>query len=254
MRFSGFLFLVLGALLSGFFALASTESKANAASEADTHATGNRPVVAELFTSQGCSSCPPADAVAAKLAQNPNIIVVSRPVTYWDRLGWKDTLAKEENTTLQQRYAYKGFAKAGVYTPQIVIDGSAAEVGSREARVRSLIKKAQQRPALADIDVTTDAEGNIIVNVSGESKIDAKVSLLALSREEIVSVGRGENNGRKLRYTNVLKYESTLGRWDNGPKSFMIEPAAVNIPGADCYAVIVREGQAGPILAAEYIS
>ena len=96
------------------------------------------PVVIELFTSQGCSSCPPADRLLATLARDPGVIAVSRPVTYWDRLGWKDTLAREENTRRQYAYAAR-FRRDGVYTPQAVVDGRYQTVGSdREALVALL--------------------------------------------------------------------------------------------------------------------
>ena len=95
------------------------------------------PVLVELFTSQGCSSCPPADRLAARLAPEPGVVVISRPVTYWDRLGWKDTLARPENTDLQRAYARRTLAgRNGVYTPQTVVDGEFGAVGSQESRLR----------------------------------------------------------------------------------------------------------------------
>ena len=91
----------------------------------------DEPVLLELFTSQGCSSCPPADALAEKLATDPSLVVIARPVTYWDRLGWKDTLAPEVNTALQQAYARRGLAgQNGVYTPQLVVDGRRDPAGA----------------------------------------------------------------------------------------------------------------------------
>ena len=105
----------------------------------------NKQVLAELFTSQGCSSCPPADAFLAKLAREPGVIAISRPVTYWDRLGWKDSLARSANDRLQRRYAARGLPGSGVYTPELVINGSAATIGSRSVSARSLIAQAQVR-------------------------------------------------------------------------------------------------------------
>ena len=102
--------------------LGTTAEKATSAAT-DRH----HPVLLELFTSQGCSSCPPADRLAERLTKEPGLLVISRPVTYWDRLGWKDTLAREENTQLQRAYAARGLAgENGVFTPQIVIDGNRA--------------------------------------------------------------------------------------------------------------------------------
>ena len=109
-----------------------------------THALG-QPVLVELFTSQGCSSCPPADRFASTLARDSDLVVIARPVTYWDRLGWKDTLAREANTDLQRDYSRRGLAgRNGVYTPQMVVDGVLGAVGSRERDVRQQIALARE--------------------------------------------------------------------------------------------------------------
>ena len=102
------------------------------------------PVAVELFTSQGCSSCPPADALIEKLAKEPNIIAITRPVTYWDNMGWKDTLGREANTALQRSYAARGGEGSGVYTPQAMVQGEAAAVGSSEAKLRRLCAAEKQ--------------------------------------------------------------------------------------------------------------
>ncbi len=102
------------------------------------------PVAIELFTSQGCSSCPPADAALARLAQDPGVVAITRPVTYWDALGWKDTLAREENTRLQRGYAARQQSHS-VYTPEAVVQGEAGTVGSREAEVRRMVAAAAAR-------------------------------------------------------------------------------------------------------------
>ena len=117
------------------------------------------PVVAELFTSQGCSSCPPADAVAARLARDPGVLVISRPVTYWDRLGWKDSLGREENTRLQRQYGDRAFGGANIYTPQVVVDGRAQAVGSQEAKVRGLLATAAAVRRKAGLSVRIAASG-----------------------------------------------------------------------------------------------
>src|ERR1700709_181571 len=104
-----------------------------------------RPVVVELYTSQGCSSCPPADALIGKLAQRPGVLAITLPITYWDMLGWKDTLATDANTRRQKAYA-AAMGHGGVYTPQIVIDGVTDVVGSRAANVEAAI--AQRRAML----------------------------------------------------------------------------------------------------------
>ena len=210
--------------------------------------TSDQPAVVELFTSQGCSSCPPADRLAARLVRDPDLLVVTRPVTYWDRLGWKDTLALPENTELQRAYAAKGRKGAGVYTPQMVVDGGDGDVGSRENAIRALVAAARtaDRPDL----VVSDADGAKTVTISGKTDHMTTVSLLALSSHERVQVGRGENGGRLLDYTNVLKSETPLGSWRGGTESYRLTDAMLSQPGADRYAVIVRYPQTGRIVAA----
>lgn len=210
----------------------------------------NRTVI-ELFTSQGCSSCPPADMLAKRLAKDDSLLVISRPVTYWDRLGWKDTLARPENTALQRSYASKGNAGSGVYTPQIVVNGGEGVVGSREGDIRSIVRRA--RSAGPEILVDRDDMGQVIVTISGKSRHMASVSLLALSSSETVQVGRGENGGRQLHYTNVVKAEKTLGSWIGEPISFPISPMSLNVEGADKYAVVLQRPGAGPIVGAKLL-
>ncbi|MEP3226356.1 MAG: DUF1223 domain-containing protein [Parasphingorhabdus sp.] len=210
------------------------------------------PTVVELFTSQGCSSCPPADMLASRLAKDSSLLVISRPVTYWDRLGWKDTLAREQNTRLQRTYARKGKVGSGVYTPQIVVNGGGGAVGSREGDVRSLVRLAKNNSGPL-IETNIDENGFTTVTISGQSRYMAGVALLALSSSETVSVGRGENGGRKLHYTNVVKAERNLGSWDGSSTQFTLSHNDLNIPGADKYAIIVQRPGAGVIVGAKLL-
>lgn len=215
---------------------------------AETAATG-QPVVVEFFTSQGCSSCPPSDRLAARLAREPGVVVIQRPVTYWDRLGWKDTLGKEANTALQRAYAGRELSgRNGVYTPQAVIGGRTGLVGSGEAALRREIAEARAQSMLR-IRIVPKPDGTVEAMVSGRRQARAQVWLIGLDREETVEVTRGENGGRQLRYTNIWQGERMLGTLAGGEASFMIEAADRRIDGADSYAVIVRQGEAGPILA-----
>lgn len=207
---------------------------------------GAQPVVVELFTSQGCSSCPPADVFLEKLAREPGVIAIARPVTYWDRLGWKDTLARQANTDLQRAYAEKGLGGAGVYTPQIVVQGGDGAVGSSQGEVRTLIARAKARPG-PQISV-----GDGGFTISG-GKGSGTVTLVAVKSTTNVSIGNGENGGRQIRYSNVVKAERPLGRWGGGTQKFAITPDLLKTPGADRYAVIVQSGQAGPILAGSWL-
>lgn len=209
------------------------------------------PVVIELFTSQGCSSCPPADLLARRLAKDDSLLVITRPVTYWDRLGWIDTLARESNTRLQRAYAAKGREGAGVYTPQIVVNGSDGAVGSREGDIRSLVRRADRRGPL--ITASTDPSGQIMVTISGTSDFMASVSLIALSSSETVRIGRGENGGRTMHYTNVVKDERVLGSWRGKSETYAVPARYLKTNGADQYAIVVQRPGAGPIVAAKLL-
>lgn len=208
------------------------------------------PVVAELFTSQGCSSCPPADAVAARLARDPAILVVSRPVTYWDRLGWKDSLGREENTRLQHQYGDRAFDGANIFTPQLVIDGTSQGVGSQEGKVRALIARAARQRHDGRITVRIMGAGidDRTIALTGPAGQKAEVLLVALSSSETVRIGRGENGGRTVHYTNVVVDEAVLGPWRGGNQSLTLPGSWLRVPGADRFAVIVRRGAGGPII------
>lgn len=210
------------------------------------------PVVLELFTSQGCSSCPPADALASRLARDPALVVITRPVTYWDRLGWKDTLALEANTLLQRAYAQRGNEGAGVYTPQIVVNGRHGAVGSQERQITMLVRDAQmeQRPVLAQ-SLTKD--GSVRVTVKGKVPAGARMSLMALASHRKVAIGRGENGGRTVSYTNVLRAETPLAPQGSEPSSYAISKSQMQRKDADRYAVILRRGTTGPIIAARML-
>ncbi|GAA0733453.1 DUF1223 domain-containing protein [Sphingomonas japonica] len=210
-----------------------------------------RPVAVELFTSQGCSSCPPADRIMAQLAADPGVVAITRPVTYWDRLGWKDTLASPRNTALQAAYSARGIPGAGNYTPQSVVQGRSGTVGGRGPAIRALIDQASRLPQ-PRVGIVRDSAG-VTVAVSGTAPADARVSVVALRRSVDVAIGTGENGGRRLRYSNVFVDERPIGRWTGGAQRAAVPTDAIKVPGADRYAVLVRQGAAGPILAARYI-
>lgn len=213
---------------------------------------GSHPVAVELFTSQGCSSCPPADIVQSRILSDPRVVAITRPVTYWDDLGWRDTLAKQANTDLQRGYAARRIPGAGVYTPQSVIQGSTGLVGGREAAIRQAIADAAKQPE-AGIAIFPAPNGGRTVTLSGGAAADATLRVVALDSGVDVAIGAGENGGRRVHYTNVLIDERTIGRWSGGAAKFAIPAGALSIKGADRYAVILRQGDAGPILAARYL-
>ncbi|WP_435419011.1 DUF1223 domain-containing protein [Parerythrobacter aurantius] len=207
------------------------------------------PVVVEFFTSQGCSSCPPSDRLAARLAREPGVVVIQRPVTYWDRLGWRDTLASPANTALQQAYSRKGLAgRNGVYTPQAVVAGRSGLVGSQETALRQRIAEARKLGG-PEIRFQAKHDGSLEIMIDKAGAQRAQVLLVGLDREETVQVSRGENGGRSLAYTNIWKGERVLGTLAGGTARYMIDAADRTIAGANRYAVVVREHAAGPVLA-----
>jgi hypothetical protein len=213
----------------------------------------HEPVLLELFTSQGCSSCPPADRLAQKLSRERDLVVVSRPVTYWDRLGWKDTLALEANTRQQRAYAARGLGgNSGVYTPQIVIAGRYGEVGSDEAAIRNRAAQAASGHAIALRTRPADNGGHA-VGIGGTTDRPAELVLWAVDRTAAVAIARGENGGRTVHYTNVLKRESKLADWNGGKASVLIAPDQLAVSGADRYAVVLRVPGGGPVLAARWV-
>lgn len=217
-------------------------------------AANGEPVLLELFTSQGCSSCPPADALAGKLAAEPNLVVIARPVTYWDRLGWKDTLAREGNTVLQQGYARRGLAGTnGVYTPQLVVDGSFGAVGSRAEDIAAGVKQYGGRSG-ATIRIAPGTGGGYAVTLAGTGAGKAELVLLAVTRKVEVGIGSGENGGRKIAYANVLRSERKVGDWSGGKASITLGADQLKVAGADRYAVVLRQPGGGKVLAARWVS
>lgn len=213
------------------------------------------PIAIEFFTSQGCSSCPPADEIAVELADDPAYVVISRPVTYWDRLGWRDTLAREENTELQRAYASRlRYGGERAYTPQAVVNGQFGLVGSRRGRLEEAIGDARDEQEDIVIAVGPAGEGgDRAIIIEGTADVPATISLVALDASETVSVGAGENGGRRLTYANIVISERVIGHWDGQGISLMVGRDTLSEAGADRHAIIVRRGTAGPILAARYL-
>ncbi len=231
----------------------SAPAVAGATPDAPTIAATGEPVLLELFTSQGCSSCPPADRLAERLATHPDLVVIARPVTYWDRLGWKDTLAREDNTTLQQDYARRGLAgRNGVYTPQLVVDGRFGAVGSRSKDIATGVKRYGSAGD-AKIRVAKRGAGGYAVSLSGTGEGKGELVLVAVTRKVMVGIGSGENGGRKVSYTNVLRAERKLADWSGGAASVAIGADQLKVAGADAYALVLRAPGGGKVYAARWL-
>jgi hypothetical protein len=165
---------------------------------------GERPIVVELFTSEGCSSCPPADALLAELAGRPDVLALSFHVDYWDRLGWRDPFSSPAATERQQRYA-ELLRLATVYTPQMVVDGRWQAVGSDHAEVQRALDSAGHTVAEVPVALAIDRGlAQIKLGAAGDP-VSGAVLLIGFDRRHVTAVQRGENSGRTLAHVDVVR-------------------------------------------------
>jgi len=195
--------------------------------------------VVELFQSQGCSSCPPANANVMALADRPDLLTLSFGVTYWDQLGWKDTFASPRYTQRQWDYAH-AFHRSQVFTPEVVVNGKADVVGQDRGELEALIRREQ---GSGGPEIRLDHDSVAIGGGAGK----AQVWLVRFDPRVIqVPIARGENGGRTLPHRNVVKELTLLGNWAGDAVHFALTPA----PAGLRTAVLVQENSGGPVLAA----
>jgi hypothetical protein len=214
-----------------------------AASHASAHAQSR--AVVELFTSQGCSSCPAADRLLGELGKDASLVAVSVPIDYWDYLGWKDTLADPRHTARQKGYAYAR-GDGQVYTPQAVVNGSVHVLGSDRTAIEQAISKSRKNGAMTLPAVSLAfADGRIDVNVPGvvEGR-GAEVWLCGVMKIATIAIGRGENKGRTVTYHNVVRRWLKLGDWTGKANSWNVPLQALKGDGIDQVAVLVQSGTA----------
>ncbi len=204
------------------------------------------PILVELYTSQGCSSCPPADRFAAKLIkERKDLLVLSLPVDYWDRLGWKDTLASPRFTERQRRYAR--VMRWGVYTPQMVVDGQLHGVGSRPSAMLRLISK-HKRSRDIKTQVQLQRNGNFVdlrIAAAKNIKRPATIWRVNFIQKRVVAIGAGENSGRTVAYHNVVKDMVALDRWSGAAMKRRL-PLRADYDGV---AIFIQEANYGHVLA-----
>ncbi len=197
--------------------------------------------VVELFTSQGCNSCPKADALLNDLAERGDVVALAYHVDYWDYLGWKDTLAMPENTERQRDYS-SIFENRSVYTPQIVINGTAEVKGSKPARVESALKSAETSgslPIKVELALTTDS---LVVDIgAGEAPAEAAILLVYFSERSNVSITQGKNRGSAFSYQHSVAGFHSAGMWQGTPQHFRMPLHDVRKKGSGGVAVIVQE-------------
>lgn len=216
--------------------------------------------VVELFTSQGCSSCPPADAFLHELDTEEDVLALAFHVDYWDYLGWKDTLALPQNTNYQRDYQ-KVFKYRSIYTPQLVVNGRDHVVGSdRKSIRRELAHQTTQNKNLT-VDVSlTEVDGKITIDAAAQDLggKDAVVEIVYFRPKSDIVVERGENAGRTLTYTNAVTKVDTLGVWMGGDKTFNLPLTKAVAGKSENCAVLIREmrkdGLPGAIIGAAVLN
>ncbi len=223
--------------LSTVLAVAASVSTIGASADAQPRG------VVELFTSQGCSSCPPADQVLGDLSHDPSIVALSLPIDYWDYLGWKDTLAKPRHSARQRGYAHLRGDRE-VYTPQAVVNGAVHVLGSDKAAIERAIAQTRHGATLSLPIKLTRSAGELDVTVqSGATEgPSGEVWLCALTTTVPVEIGRGENHGHTIAYHNVVRRWVKLGEWTGQTHTFSIPATDVQTDGVDAVAVIVQGG------------
>ena len=211
--------------------------------------------VLELFTSQGCSSCPTADALLDKLSQRSDIVALAYHVDYWDYIGWPDTFGAKANSDRQRDYA-EGFGSSRIFTPQLVVNGRGSVVASREGEVDAALATAAL-PVTIDLAVGDD--GMLEISVPPEAgNREAVMWLVTFIDRADVEIERGENKGKTVAYTQIVTDRQVLGMWESATGAEMRMPIGELLDApANGIAVLIQEernGMPGPILgAASYV-
>lgn len=212
----------------------------------------DRPAVVELFTSQSCSSCPPADRLLGELAKREDVIALTYAVSYWDYLGWKDTLALPENAKRQREYAEKRW-HGQVYTPQAVVNGLEHSVGSNLANIEAAMTKTRPSIEHAAVPVKLEQRGrDLHISVgaapSGSSYRQGRLVLVAGAKSVTVPIKRGENAGRTVTYFNVVRGISEAGKWSAEEAEFQVPIDKVQVKDADFLVAILQDDKTGAII------
>lgn len=220
--------------------------------------------VIELFTSQGCANCPPADALLDRLAAEPGVIALSLPIDYWNYLGWPDTRATPQNSARQMAYA-AARGDRDVFTPQVVINGRHALLGTDEDEIRREAKLAAAAGEGPVVPVSAARNGDILevrVGAAGPELADqplpaqATIWVAAVEPNVAVNVERGENAGRKIVYRNVVRHMQAVGIWRGEPMAVDLPLSSVDETGRQCIVVLLQADQndnPGPILGAAFL-
>jgi hypothetical protein len=217
--------------------------------------------VVELFTSQGCSSCPPADKIIGELAKDPNVIALSLPIDYWDYLGWKDTLADARFSARQKAYS-RARGDRNVYTPQVIVNGSAQVIGSDRAKIDGAIGDTAKAEGVMSVPVSITMAGrkvtiSVAAATGGPAASLGEVWICSVSKAVPIKIGRGENRGQKITYHNVVRSLLKVGDWNGSSGSWTVPLENIAREGTDAAVVFVQAGsrdKPGAMLGAAYRS
>lgn len=210
-----------------------------------------RPVVIELFTSQGCSSCPPADALMGELRRMQGVIVLSYNIDYWDYLGWRDTLASPEKSQRQYDYA-KARGDMDVYTPQVIVDGGSHYSGSNRSVILAAIARAQAATPQNPPHISLAAKDDEFIVEIGKSAAaqDATLWLMPIMPSVAVKIAKGENAGSEIVYYNVVNKLIPASMWHGEATTLSLPKESIALPSCKGAVALLQQGKAGPILAA----
>ncbi len=206
-------------------------------------AADSRPAVIELFTSQGCSSCPPADALLGELARRPGVLALSFHVKYWDELGWRDRFAIDAAAQRQTGYS-RILGHSSVYTPQGILDGRSDFVGSDRGGIEAGLRGERTG---VPVSLTT-GDGELMVRLGGGRCLaPSDVLLVTYLRKAVSAIGRGENSGRTLQEFNVVRSIRAVGHWNGSPSSFRVSLSSLPGDATDVALLVQIPGPgAGP--------
>ena len=208
-----------------------------------------RPVVVELFTSQGCSSCPPAETFIGELARRPDVLALTFHVDYWNDLGWRDRFSSPDATRRQNVYA-RELGLRSVFTPQAVIDGQSNFVGSNRSPIENATRNARTGVPI----VLSVHDGLVVADIGTQGNgASGNVLLVAYLNSAVSPIGRGENAGRTIQETNVVRSFRSIGRWDGRHQDFQVSLQSMPQDATDV-AVLVQRLPQGAIVGAAHIS
>jgi hypothetical protein len=217
------------------------------------NASGMPDVVVELFSSQGCSSCPPADRLLTELRNKPGVLALSYHVDYWDYLGWKDTLGSPEYSQRQYDYA-KARGDMDVYTPQMIINGGKPLVGSQRSEVYAVLEQSRQAKWPVDLKITGGSTEIIIdcgeFQGEGEPATEATVWLMAILGEAKVKIERGEIAGHEITYNNVVRKLLPAAMWTGKASRVSLPKDGILSPNCTACVALLQEGKLGRVLGA----